>query len=98
MKNRIYRTQIDGKPIVNIMGKLDSAEILKESLTEILVHQSNQNMEQDSCRCVIDLKDTELITDECLRIFCDYAVKCRIEFKNYSLYVEHLLRENALIK
>jgi hypothetical protein len=47
---------------------------------------------------IFDLAEAELITEECLEVLNQFNKKCPIEFRNCSLYVELLLRENGLLK
>jgi hypothetical protein len=101
--NRIYRTETDGKPIVHIIGKLDSAKILNEFLTEIFNPLANEQQKENksslfNCTLIFDLAETELITEECLGILNYYNKKCSLEFRNCSLYVELLLKDNGLLK
>ncbi|MBE0538348.1 MAG: hypothetical protein IH620_01440 [Ignavibacterium sp.] len=99
MINRIYKTEEAGKPVIHIIGKLDSAPILSEFLSEIL--NSSKNVNKNSllgCRMVLDLKDTELISESCLEILKIYSTKCTVEFRNFSLYVELLLNEYSLLQ
>lgn len=99
MINRIYRTEEDGKPVVHIIGKLESASILDEFLEEILNNYKNQRSNsKECCQIVMDLKETELITELCLGLLKEYSKKCTIKFLNYSLYVELLLNEYRLLK
>lgn len=98
MKNRIYRTEKDGKPVIHVIGKLDSPAVLDEFLNEILVHYKNEtNNSEKCCQMVLDLKETELITEPCLEILMMYSKKCLIKFHSYSLYVELLLTEYGLL-
>lgn len=99
MKNRIYRTEKDGKPVIHVIGKLDSTVVLDEFLNEIHRHYKNEmNNSEKCCQMVMDLRETELITEPCLEILIIYSKKCRIKFQNLSLYVELLLTEYGLLQ
>jgi hypothetical protein len=99
MMNRIYRTEQKGKPIVHIIGKLDSARILTEFLTDIIKdHMQESKNPHSRCTLMFDLAETELITDDCLEILFKYNKTCLLEFKNCSLYVDMLLQEKGLLK
>ena len=98
MTNRIYRTVEAGNPIIHIIGKLDSTAILSEFLREIYNnYQKGRKISQHQFQILVDLKETELITEPCLEILKDYSAKCRISFRNYSLYVELLLFEYGFL-
>ncbi len=98
MINRIYRTKEEGKPVIHIIGKLDSAPILDEVLSEIVNNYKNESENsQEYCQMVLDLKETELITESCLEILKNYSKKYPVKFQNFSLYVELLLNECGLL-
>jgi hypothetical protein len=99
MMNRIYRTEEDGKPVVHIIGKLDSATTLDEFLAEIANNYKKESENSERCcQIVLDMKETELITEPCLEILKKYSKRCFVKFQNISLYVELLLNENGLLE
>jgi hypothetical protein len=87
MTNRIYKTDEEGNPVIHIIGKLDSTAVLGEFLAN----------PQQHFRVIFDLKETELITEQCLELLKDYSEKCTVSFRNFSLYVELLLSENGFL-
>ncbi len=97
MINRIYKTEEEGKPIVHIIGKLDSAPVLDDFLTEIYNNYKNADYLRQHFRMILDLKETELITESCLEILKDYSEKFPVIFRNFSLYVELLLNEYGFL-
>jgi predicted house-cleaning noncanonical NTP pyrophosphatase (MazG superfamily) len=99
MMNRIYRTEEDENPVVHIIGKLDSATTLDEFLAEIVNYYKKESKNPEKCcQIVLDMKETELITDTCLEILKKYSKSCSVKFQNISLYVELLLNENGLLE
>ncbi len=98
MINRIYKTEEEGKPVVHVIGKLDSAPVLAEFLAGIINNYKNQSDNPQECfRMTLDLKETELITESCLEILIEYSGKYAVNFRNFSLYVELLLNEYGFL-
>jgi hypothetical protein len=99
MINRIYKTEEEGKPVVHIIGKMDSAEMLDKFLSELVSDYNKKNQNTGECsRIIFDLKETELIVEPCLEILKSYSKKYSVRFQNFSLYVELLLNEYGLLQ
>lgn len=78
-------------PQIKFYGKLEKfAEIKKEVLHFFQQVKSAEIV-------MMDLAGVESINDECLLIFSEIAGSYKLQFINYSLFIEHRLRSFNLI-
>lgn len=98
MYNIYYETDNGNVPIISIEGNLDTVDDISRIIAEVYsINKDNNGATENGKGVVINLSKAKAVSDECLKMFKRLQPVYNLEFQNYSIYIEVVLRDYKLI-